>query len=82
MKTAERLTEDLRTALAAEHVAVEDESARHRGHAGAMDGGHYDAVIVSAKPPWARLIGQPEAPFTWVARASRPLRALSVKRSS
>lgn len=49
MKTADRLTEDLRTALDAEHVAVEDESSRHRGHAGAMEGGHYNAVIVSTR---------------------------------
>ena len=49
MKIADRLTEDLRTALDAEHVVVEDESSRHRGHAGAMEGGHYDAVIVSAR---------------------------------
>jgi BolA protein len=48
MKTADRLAEDLRTALNAEHVEVADESARHRGHAGALEGGHYDAVIVSA----------------------------------
>ena len=49
MKIADRLTEDLRTALDAEHVVVEDESSRHHGHAGAMEGGHYDAVIVSAR---------------------------------
>jgi BolA protein len=49
MKIADRLTEDLRTALAADHVEVHDESARHRGHAGALEGGHFDAVIVSAK---------------------------------
>lgn len=49
MKTADRLTEDLRTALAADHVEVEDESWRHKGHAGAMEGGHYNAVIVSTK---------------------------------
>jgi len=49
MKIADRLTEDLRTALDAEHVVVEDESARHRGHAGAMEGGHYNAVIVSVR---------------------------------
>lgn len=48
MKTADRLAEDLRSALAAEHVEVADESARHRGHAGALEGGHYSAVVVSA----------------------------------
>jgi BolA protein len=49
MKTADRLAEDLRSALAAEHVEVHDESARHRGHAGALEGGHFDATIVSAR---------------------------------
>ena len=48
MKTADRLAAELRQALGAEHVEVVDQSARHRGHAGALEGGHYDAVIVSA----------------------------------
>jgi len=47
VKTADRLAEDLRRLLGAEHVEVIDQSARHRGHAGALEGGHYDAVIVS-----------------------------------
>jgi BolA protein len=49
MKIADRLREDLQSALAAEHVEVQDESARHRGHAGALEGGHFDAVIVAAR---------------------------------
>ena len=49
MTIAQRLDQDLRAALDAEHVEVEDESARHRGHAGALEGGHYNAVIVSAR---------------------------------
>ena len=49
MTIAERLTQDLRSGLAAEHVEVVDQSARHRGHAGALEGGHYDAVIVSTR---------------------------------
>jgi BolA protein len=49
MKIADQLTDDLRTALDAQHVEVHDESARHRGHAGALEGGHFDAVIVSAR---------------------------------
>jgi BolA family transcriptional regulator, general stress-responsive regulator len=49
MKTADRLTEDLRAAFAPEHVEVEDESSRHKGHAGAMEGGHYNALIVSTR---------------------------------
>ena len=49
MKIADHLTEDLKATLAAEHVEVHDESARHRGHAGALEGGHFNAVIVSAR---------------------------------
>ena len=47
--TADRLREDLRRALAAEHVEVEDESALHRGHAGAAEGGHYSATVVTTR---------------------------------
>jgi BolA family transcriptional regulator, general stress-responsive regulator len=49
MTIADRLREDLRAALDAEHVEVRDESARHRGHAGALEGGHFDAVVVAAR---------------------------------
>ncbi|MEB2283529.1 MAG: hypothetical protein B6D46_07145 [Polyangiaceae bacterium UTPRO1] len=49
MTIGERLAADLRGALAAEHVEVVDQSDRHRGHAGALEGGHYDATIVSAR---------------------------------
>ena len=39
----------LRARLAPAHVAVEDESHRHRGHAGAASGGgHFRITIVSA----------------------------------
>lgn len=36
--------------LAPEHLEIEDDSARHAGHAGAQSGGgHYNLVIVSAQ---------------------------------
>jgi len=45
----EKLLERLRTALDAEHVALEDESARHVGHEGAKGGaGHYRVLVVAA----------------------------------
>ncbi|SRR6266404_6803085 len=45
-----RLHERLRDGLAAEHVEVHDESARHVGHPGAAGGaGHYDVTVVSAR---------------------------------
>ena len=50
MTRDERLLDRLRTALAAEHVALEDESARHAGHEGARGGaGHYSVLVVSAR---------------------------------
>jgi BolA protein len=40
----------LRAGLAPEHLAIEDESERHRGHAGAASGGgHYRVTVVSAR---------------------------------
>lgn len=48
---AQRIEVVLREALGATHVAVEDESHLHAGHAGAKEsgGGHFRAVIVSPK---------------------------------
>jgi BolA protein len=45
---AEWLERTLRAAFAPEHLVVEDESARHAGHAGAASGGgHYRVLIVA-----------------------------------
>ena len=42
------LERTLRAAFAPEHLVVEDESARHAGHAGAASGGgHYRVLIVA-----------------------------------
>jgi BolA family transcriptional regulator, general stress-responsive regulator len=44
-----RIESRLRARLAPVHLAIEDESHRHRGHAGAADGrGHFRVCIVSA----------------------------------
>jgi len=43
------LEQTLRDGLAPDHLVVEDESARHVGHAGAAGGGgHFRALIVAA----------------------------------
>lgn len=48
MSTAERIREKLQ-ALAPQRLEIEDESARHAGHAGAQSGGgHYQLLIVSS----------------------------------
>ena len=50
MSREERLLDRLRSGLAAEHVAVTDESERHVGHEGARaGGGHYTVVVVAAR---------------------------------
>ncbi|HSG24339.1 MAG TPA: BolA family protein [Azonexus sp.] len=46
-ETVELLRQRLVT-LNAVSIAIEDESHRHAGHAGARDGGHYKLDIVSA----------------------------------
>ncbi|MEP7042120.1 MAG: BolA family protein [Dokdonella sp.] len=55
----ERIRARLATALAPQELAIEDESHKHAGHAGARDGrGHFRVHIVSAafrgKAPLAR----------------------------
>ena len=55
----ERIRECLSRALAPSELAIEDESHRHAGHAGALDGrGHFRVRIVAAEfagmPPLAR----------------------------
>ena len=50
MTREEKLLDRLRAGLDAEHVALEDESARHVGHEGARGGaGHYSVLVVSAR---------------------------------
>jgi len=48
MSRSEELESRIVTALGAEHVEVQDDSAQHRGHAGASGGaGHYTVVVVA-----------------------------------
>jgi BolA protein len=38
----------LGAALAPQHLTIADDSAKHAGHAGASEGGHYRVVVVSS----------------------------------
>ena len=49
METVEIIDSTLKQKLAAEHVAIIDESHKHRGHKAAGGGGHYQVVVVSPK---------------------------------
>lgn len=51
MAYADRIREKLTAALAPQALEVEDESARHHGHAGAQPGGetHFNVRVVSTK---------------------------------
>lgn len=57
MNTVDRIRERL-APLAPERLEIEDDSAKHAGHAGAASGGHYRLLIVSrqfdGKPSVAR----------------------------
>ena len=80
MKISERLTEDLKTTLAAEHVEVIDQSHRHRGHAGALEGGHFDAVIVSARFEGLGLVDRHRAVYAALGDlAERRVHALAIE---
>lgn len=80
MKISERLTEDLKTALAAEHVEVIDQSHRHRGHAGALEGGHFDAVIVSPRFEGLGLVERHRAVYAALGDlAERRVHALAIE---
>lgn len=48
----------LREVFAPLHLQVEDQSGRHKGHAGATGGGHYDVVLVAAAFAGKSLIEQ------------------------
>lgn len=48
MTTRERIEAALRQRLRPRHLVIDDDSARHAGHAGASGGGgHFDLLIVS-----------------------------------
>lgn len=51
MRMADRISQKLTRALAPARLHVHDDSARHRGHAGAREGGesHFQVEIVSAR---------------------------------
>jgi BolA protein len=54
----ERIRSVLETAFKPSRLSIEDDSAKHAGHAGARHGGHYRVEIVAdafeGKPPIAR----------------------------
>lgn len=49
-KTGQKIEEILKNTFTPEHLEVEDDSAKHAGHAGARQGGgHYKVTLVSAQ---------------------------------
>jgi BolA protein len=62
------LEERLRRALEPEHLQIEDESARHAGHAGAKEGGgHFRVTIVSETFRGKNSIARQRAVYSAVA---------------
>lgn len=48
MSRIERLRAALETALSPTQLDIRDDSARHAGHAGAREGGHFHVTLTSA----------------------------------
>jgi BolA family transcriptional regulator, general stress-responsive regulator len=48
MSRVERLRAALETALSPTQLDIQDDSARHAGHAGAREGGHFHVTLTSA----------------------------------
>jgi len=77
----EKLLERLRTRLGAEHVALEDASARHVGHEGAQGGaGHYRVLVVAARFAGLDLIARHRAVYDAVGdMIPHEIHALSIR---
>jgi len=66
------LEDTLRRGLDPEHLVVEDESARHVGHAGAAGGGgHFRALIVSAAFRGQSMVARQRAVYALLGDAMR-----------
>jgi BolA protein len=83
MNASERVAqieERLRAALAPQRLVIEDESAKHAGHAGARDGGgHFDVTIVAAQFAGKSLLQRHRLVYDALGEAMRKdIHALSI----
>ena len=79
---ADQLVHKLTGAFAPSHLTVDDDSARHAGHAGAGQGGesHFNVVIESAAFEGVSRVQRQRMVYTAVAEElAGPVHALSVK---
>ncbi|MBU3759707.1 MAG: BolA family transcriptional regulator [Candidatus Omnitrophica bacterium] len=79
--TADELLEILKIRLDAPHVLVQDDSAKHRGHAGSQRGaGHFKAEIVSPLFKGLAPVERHRLVFQTIAQEmDREIHALSLK---
>ena len=75
-----QIEERLRTALAPQRLEIEDESAKHAGHAGARDGGgQFDVTIVSSQFAGKSLLQRHRLVYDALGEAMRKdIHALSI----
>ncbi len=80
MKTNEKLTQILTQKLQAISVEVEDETWRHKGHAGAASGGgHFNVTIVSPLFEGKSLVERHQMVYAAVGDEMQDIHALSIK---
>jgi BolA protein len=81
-QVAESIRNKLTEAFSPQRLEVEDDSARHAGHAGARQGGesHFNVVIVSGAFKGASRVERQRSVYTALAEElAGPVHALSVK---
>jgi len=81
MNITERIQQLLESELNAQNVIVEDDSWRHRGHAGAKEGGHYNVALTSAQFEGKSLVEQHALVYRALESVMPEIHALSIKSS-
>ena len=80
MHTREVLVDKLTRALAPVRLDVVDDSARHRGHAGAGDGSHFNVCVVSARFEGKTLVARHRLVYEALAdEMAGPVHALGLR---
>ena len=79
MNITERIQYLLEKELQARNVNVEDDSWRHRGHAGAKEGGHYNVSLTSPQFADKSLVEQHALVYRALESVMPEIHALSIK---
>ncbi|HET6383386.1 MAG TPA: BolA family protein [Armatimonadota bacterium] len=74
-----KIAEVLKEKLQAVSVEVEDESWRHKGHAGALEGGHFNVDVVSPLFKGKTPVERHQMVYEALSEELKSIHALSIK---